>query len=129
MTEDEKKLMDLVEEYSRADCMMGEYAGSDEEQAEYRADRDAAGEAILAHYRKVKAIIDGPPPVVPVYLDEEGGKWVEDPEGTHGWWSDVPGGADHQGDRLLPWPRAYDGTAHGTDFGDGTVLRYYRRVG
>lgn len=133
MTEDEKKLMELVKEYASADCLMSEYAGPKEEEDEYRADRDAAGEAILAMYRLTRGHMGGlPAPVFEgtrFYLDEEGNKWIEDPHGTHGWWSEHPGGEDHGGVKLSPWPKERYSYEHGTPCEDGTVLRYYRRVG
>lgn len=117
MTEDEKKLMDLFLQVTRA-CYDGDRAALDE-----------LKDQILAHYRKVKAIIDGPPPVVPVYLDEEGHKWVEDPQGTHGWWSENPGAEDTEANRFLPWERGAEHTPHGRWCDNGTILRYYRRIG
>lgn len=125
MTKDEEQLMGLVKEYARASCLMAEYAGSKEEEGEYRAEQLTAGQAILAMYRsalsKSAPVFEG----TRFYLDDKGNKWVEDPNGTHGWWSAEPGSTDDEGAPFQPW-RGRDGI-HGDRFGDG-VLRYYRRV-
>lgn len=76
---------------------------------------------------KVAAKTDGieSKPETPVYTAADGTLWVEDPDGTHGWWSVEPG---YDGDEVAsfqPW-RGRDGL-HG-DRMDGGVLRYYRRV-
>lgn len=116
MTKDEERLMDLFFQVTRA-C--------------YDGDRSALGELkdqILAHYRRTRAIVDGPAPVVPVYLDDEGSKWIEDPDGTHGWWSEEPGAYDDYGRTFGPWDRGDTTLAHGRLADDGTQLRYYRRV-
>jgi len=56
---------------------------------------------------------------------------VEDPDGTHGWWSAEPGGTDDYGSTFGPWRRSDRGDTsmvHGRLDDDGTILRYYRRV-
>lgn len=85
-------------------------------------------EAILAHYRKAKAGSFESKPETPVYTAADGTLWVEDPDGTHGWWSAKPGSVAVGGDAFGPRERGDDSTPHGTWGGNGCVLRFYRRV-
>lgn len=72
-----------------------------------------------------------------VYTDYRGNRWVEDPNGTHGWWSMKPGGDPNDGFSMQeggPWPVANGdgshphGLARSRSDGHMTYLRYYRKL-